>query len=182
MRLSKEKELCQLIEETLKTSLVQHNLVPGIMSTKGNSYEKEELKWEKPSLEKKTQELYLQPKALHSNLNESKNSSYTEQTKTEMPDMNTVLSEVKDAFILESKDSSELDEKKRLPDMTPLCQVHGTYIVAESKDGLYLLDQHAAHERIFYEEIYNKMGSPSHFQQPLLVPLTIECTTAKWQI
>lgn len=67
----------------------------------------------------------------------------------------------------------------RFPLLLPLAQVHGTYIVAQSDDGFYLIDQHAAHERIYYEVFYHKMGEKSSHQQPLLIPLTIECTLSE---
>lgn len=71
---------------------------------------------------------------------------------------------------------------RRLPFLLPLAQVHGTYIVAQSEDGFYLLDQHAAHERIYYEIFNRKMGEKNHHQQPLLIPLTIECTRSEAEI
>lgn len=78
--------------------------------------------------------------------------------------------------------SDALKEEPRLPVMTPLAQVHGTYIVAQTEDGFYLLDQHAAHERIYYEIYAKKLGEDHHKQYPLLVPLTIECTPAEAEV
>ena len=66
--------------------------------------------------------------------------------------------------------------------MTPLAQVHGTYIVAQSEDGFFLLDQHAAHERIYYEIYSKKLGEANHHQYSLLIPMTIECTPAEAEI
>ncbi|PRZ15458.1 DNA mismatch repair protein MutL [Laceyella sediminis] len=70
----------------------------------------------------------------------------------------------------------------RLPEMEPLAQVHGTYIVAQSKDGFYLIDQHAAHERIYYEIYSRKLGEENTKQYPLLIPLTIECSPAEAEL
>jgi DNA mismatch repair protein MutL len=54
-----------------------------------------------------------------------------------------------------------------------LDQIHGTYIVAETSEGLALVDQHAAHERIIYEELMVAFAKkPSHAQK-LLLPLTL---------
>ncbi|WP_028610634.1 DNA mismatch repair endonuclease MutL [Paenibacillus harenae] len=62
------------------------------------------------------------------------------------------------------------------PELHWIGQHHGTYIVAQSEDGLYLIDQHAAHERINYEYFFHKFGNPEAASQQLLVPLTLELT------
>ncbi|ANY69110.1 DNA mismatch repair protein MutL [Paenibacillus sp. BIHB 4019] len=62
------------------------------------------------------------------------------------------------------------------PELHWIGQLHGTYIVAQSEEGLYLIDQHAAHERINYEYYYAKFGMPEAASQQLLVPLTLEFT------
>ncbi len=53
-------------------------------------------------------------------------------------------------------------------------QVHKTYLVAESPDGIFLVDQHTAHERILYEEGLARIERSGGVRQPLLVPATIE--------
>lgn len=62
------------------------------------------------------------------------------------------------------------------PELHWIGQHHGTYIVAQADDGLYLIDQHAAHERINYEYYLHKFGNPLAASQGLLVPLTLEFT------
>ena len=54
-----------------------------------------------------------------------------------------------------------------------LGQVQSTYVVAEGPDGVYLIDQHAAHERVLFEEICERDGRQS---QRLLEPVPIELT------
>ena len=65
------------------------------------------------------------------------------------------------------------------PKLYPIGQLHGTYIVAQNEDGLFLIDQHAAHERIHYEYYYEKFGQPQKASQQLLVPITLEFTPAE---
>jgi DNA mismatch repair protein MutL len=67
-------------------------------------------------------------------------------------------------------------QKPAFPELHWIGQHHGTYIVAQAEDGLYLIDQHAAHERINYEYYYRKFGNPEAASQQLLVPLTLEFT------
>lgn len=62
------------------------------------------------------------------------------------------------------------------PQLFPVGQLHGTYIVAQNEDGLYLIDQHAAHERINYERFYELFGHPEEASQELIVPITLEFT------
>lgn len=65
------------------------------------------------------------------------------------------------------------------PELYWIGQLHGTYIVAQAEEGLYLIDQHAAHERINYEYYYRKFGNPEAASQQLLVPLTLEFTSGE---
>ncbi|WP_284640008.1 DNA mismatch repair endonuclease MutL [Paenibacillus silviterrae] len=63
------------------------------------------------------------------------------------------------------------------PKLYPIGQMHGTYIVAQNEEGLFLVDQHAAHERINYEHYYELFGKPVEASQELLVPITLEFTS-----
>lgn len=62
------------------------------------------------------------------------------------------------------------------PELSWIGQLHGTYLIAQSEDGLYMIDQHAAHERINYEYYVEKFGRPQQASQPLLIPITLEMT------
>ncbi|AKG53249.1 MutL [Dehalogenimonas sp. WBC-2] len=61
-----------------------------------------------------------------------------------------------------------------LPALRPLGQVAGCYILAEGPDGLYIIDQHAAHERIMYEKTLAARARQNPSSQSLLQPQTIE--------
>jgi DNA mismatch repair protein MutL len=62
----------------------------------------------------------------------------------------------------------------RLPPLRVVGQVGQTYIIAESPDGMYLIDQHAAHERVTYERLMADRGAGGFDQQNLLIPQTVE--------
>jgi DNA mismatch repair protein MutL len=53
-------------------------------------------------------------------------------------------------------------------------QVHGTYIVAQTRDGIVVVDQHAAHERLVYERMKVQMAGEGVRRQALLVPEVVE--------
>lgn len=57
-----------------------------------------------------------------------------------------------------------------------LLQVHNSFILAETRDGLIIVDQHAAHERILYERIMARFKSGGAEGQRLLFPFTIRLT------
>ncbi|MEE8620187.1 MAG: DNA mismatch repair endonuclease MutL [Dehalococcoidia bacterium] len=61
-----------------------------------------------------------------------------------------------------------------LPVLRVLGQLTNTYIIAEGPDGLYLIDQHAAHERILYDQILAQWAQKEVEVQGLLQPITIE--------
>jgi DNA mismatch repair protein MutL len=61
-----------------------------------------------------------------------------------------------------------------LPVLRILGQLANTYIIAEGPDGLYLIDQHAAHERILYDRILAQWAQKEVEVQGLLQPITIE--------
>lgn len=57
-------------------------------------------------------------------------------------------------------------------------QIHDTYIVAQTRDGLILVDQHAAHERIVYERLKASLAANGVERQILLIPEIVECDEA----
>lgn len=65
------------------------------------------------------------------------------------------------------------------PELTLIGQHHGTYLIAQNDTGLYLIDQHAAHERINYEYYYEQFGNPADASQELLLPITLEFTPSE---
>jgi len=58
-------------------------------------------------------------------------------------------------------------------------QVHGTYIVAQTRDGIVVVDQHAAHERLVYERMKTQMAQGSVTRQALLTPEVVELDPAE---
>src|SRR5699024_12291894 len=67
--------------------------------------------------------------------------------------------------------------EERIPMMYPIGQLQGTYILAQNENGLYMIDQHAAQERIKYDFFKKKLGNPINEWQQLLMTLTYEFTT-----
>ena len=71
---------------------------------------------------------------------------------------------------------------KSLPALRPVGQVSGTYIIAEGPDGLYIIDQHAAHERILFEKIREQSTLRKVEIQGLLEPATFEVSPGQDEV
>lgn len=65
-------------------------------------------------------------------------------------------------------------KEPRIKKMFPVGLVHGTYIIAENEEGMFVVDQHAANERINYEKYLYKLGTHEKQITDLLFPITIE--------
>ena len=59
-------------------------------------------------------------------------------------------------------------------DLKAICQIKNSYIIAEGQDDIFIVDQHAAHERVWYEILKNNASSKQPQSQPLLVSETFE--------
>ena len=68
----------------------------------------------------------------------------------------------------------EKEEKREFPMMEPVGQVLGVYIVCHSEKGMYLMDQHAAAERINYEKYKKAMANPTKDTISMLFPINLE--------
>ncbi|MGH2534067.1 MAG: DNA mismatch repair endonuclease MutL [Thermomicrobiales bacterium] len=66
--------------------------------------------------------------------------------------------------------------RRSVPMLRVLGQVAATFIIAEGPEGMYLIDQHAAHERVMYEKILGQMDRNGMDRQPLLDPLVVDLT------
>jgi DNA mismatch repair protein MutL len=73
-------------------------------------------------------------------------------------------------------DETSLDA---LRDLRPLGQIHDSFIVAAGRDGLWIIDQHVAHERILFEKVLAARGRGAPETQGLLMPLVIQLTAAQ---
>jgi DNA mismatch repair protein MutL len=66
-----------------------------------------------------------------------------------------------------------------LSDLRPLGQIHESFIIAAGRDGLWIIDQHVAHERILFEKVLRQQARGSVERQQLLMPILLELTAAQ---
>jgi DNA mismatch repair protein MutL len=93
--------------------------------------------------------------------------------------------EVKESYLQESFDLTFMEEelerieerKVKLPSFDYIGTLAGTYLLFQNEDGLYLLDQHAAEERVRYEYYHRKLGEIKLAVTDLLIPYELELST-----
>ena len=66
-----------------------------------------------------------------------------------------------------------------LKDLRPLGQIHQSFIIAAGRDGLWIIDQHVAHERILFEKVLKQRASGHPEVQRLLMPLVLRLSPAQ---
>lgn len=140
-------------------------------------------------ISKTLRELTLIPKAKHEEIKPSPITSYSVSEEPSVYNDNYKdydnVEEVRLDFDLAPNNNEETFEEieepnkpaERLKKMYPVGLVHGTYIICENEDGMYIIDQHAAAERINYEKYFTEMKKVKHDTTALLVPIKIELPT-----
>ena len=82
---------------------------------------------------------------------------------------------------VEEKEEKSQEQIYRIKEMTPKGIVYLTYIIAENEDGMYIIDQHAAAERINYEKVLKSLKE-NIISVDLLIPIKIELTAPEFLI
>ena len=82
----------------------------------------------------------------------------------------------------ENFDSDSFDKQKSYPLGSAIAQAHGTYIISENENGLILIDQHAAHERIVLEKIREGFLNSNIQKQILLIPEVVKLSEDHFEV
>jgi len=176
-----------VIDINVDPSLVDVNIHPTKMDIKFSKF-KELKELIKNMIESKIKELMLIPKIEVEEKKEIPKRKYEAITlnfdevreDTENYVLNDDIQELEESPFLDEienkvEDIKEIEEKvERMPVLYPVGTVHGTYIIAQNELGMYLIDQHAAKERINYEICLEKLTSMDASNIRLLLPITLE--------
>ncbi|SDC60531.1 DNA mismatch repair protein MutL [Terribacillus halophilus] len=178
VRFSKEKELFEAVEQLVGKALRQQRLIPEAVVPKQKKIQERS---EQQSFTFFDNQPVKEPQP------EPDRWFFDEVKETALPiieEEREVQSE-SEIFIDSANDKadepqysieSENELDYSVPPMYPIGQHHGTYILAENEEGLFLVDQHAAQERIKYEYFREKIGEVEKELQELLIPLTFDFT------
>jgi DNA mismatch repair protein MutL len=77
------------------------------------------------------------------------------------------------------EEAQSVADEVALASLKPLGQVRDSFILAVNADGLWIIDQHVAHERVLFEKILRERSQPAQDGQRLLMPLIVELTPAQ---
>ncbi|MCY8909068.1 DNA mismatch repair endonuclease MutL [Bacillus atrophaeus] len=193
VRLSKETELHELIRDGIKDVFKQQQLIPSAQLPKKSApvikNEQQFMNFDtRPAEQKpeKTSEPSYSPMKLSSVVKEPAETEEEIRTDIPVPDPlietdqgdHTAYAELQpEAAESEQELVQEHSQSERVPIMYPIGQMHGTYILAQNENGLYIIDQHAAQERIKYEYFREKVGEVEPEVQDMIVPLTFHYST-----
>ena len=150
IKFSKLEELLELVKKTITSKLNRQTLIPEASIT------------DFPIVEE-VQEPILKENTIIEN-------------KPKYEEITLDFNVQEEPVIYEKKEEKE----ERLPLLYPVGLVHGTYIVCQNEIGMYLIDQHAAKERINYEMFKEKLTNPTKENIPMLLPLTIELSNNEY--
>ena len=199
VRLSKEQELQQLVTDTIKDVFAEETLIPraaeGAINrqvTRDKSEQvplafDEEAHFDEPKSDRSDTRSVSDVNTdsfEHKQIPEEPRSEDRKRTETVRADANKdiLFEEKKERQATHVYEEEISRQRERVPKLYPIGQHHGTYILAENESGLYLIDQHAAQERILYEYFREKVDDPPKTQQDLLVPYTIELTNQEHDV
>lgn len=157
IKFSNFEDLKELVSNTIKDRIKKINLISHIEVEEEST---EELKEEKPK------KVYEEIKLDFDTAISEDTTNYT--VSSDFLDDEPVIKE------------EVVEEKERMPIMYPVGSVHGTYIICQNEKGMYLIDQHAAKERINYEICLEKLTNLDNKNIKLLIPITLEYSTNEY--
>ncbi|HMB44880.1 MAG TPA: DNA mismatch repair endonuclease MutL [Candidatus Methanoperedens sp.] len=143
VRLSHERDICDMVKQAVKNALSKNDLIPDIKIPL-----QQPLLYETPAAD---------PLQVKETINYFKPSAKDTQRRLRRSDR-AGMEIVK-------------EQNNEMPDMKVIGQVDSIYILAGTKNGLMIIDQHAAHERVFFELVRESKRDDS---QELIVPVNIE--------
>ena len=158
IKFSKMDTLKELVTKLIETNLKELTLIPTVSVRDNYSVSEVKTQIKKSEQEEKKQT--------------------TEEVKYE----NITLDfEIQEKTNTETKQEEKEEVSYRIKEMTPRGIVYLTYIIAENEDGMFIIDQHAAAERINYEKVL-KLLKETNIPLDLLIPVKIELSTPEFLI
>ena len=164
IKFSNMDELIKLIQTTIINTLKDKLLIPKI---EVSTNDKVETKYENISLDL-NRTIREDDTAYTSKLSDLVNFNNQDSIEdlSSITDENTLLNKITEV--------EKQEENKKLPELYPIGLALGTYIICQNELGVYLIDQHAAKERINYEIVLYNLSHPNNNIMTPLIPINIE--------
>lgn len=189
IRMSKEGELLTLIRTSIQKAIQKNVIVPGATKKAVQKKPSEQSTlWARPEQKSwKAEEVPVVEERPYVEVREEVNTETTspplapivESTPYEpVQEQEIVQDEWTIHETVEPLEEQERPATSNFPQLFPVGQVHGTYIIAQNEDGFFMIDQHAAQERIKYEFFRDKLKKAENEErQLLLLPLQFHYST-----
>lgn len=174
IRFSKERSLIDLVENMVNNAFKSVSLIPEMQGPKKEKIQTEQSTMHLDPTFDVSDSFSIQNKEM-----EQSEIQHIQDTKSDVQEDDLSLTNPSPVQVQETalnNDFSEHYDKDRVPVLYPIGQLQGTYILAQNERGFYMIDQHAAQERIKYEFFKKKVGETTAELQQLLMPLTFEFT------
>lgn len=156
IKFSKQEELQELLQKTITNALLKLVLVPEIKSSEKVVSNIEKITTINKDLDFKSQE----------------------EIKPEYQEI-TFDFNVQEKQSLYNNDFQET-QKEKVQKIMPVGIIHNTYIVGENDEGMHIIDQHAAQERINYEKYKKELGKETKELTEVLIPIKLEFTNEEF--
>ena len=177
VKFTEERMLLSLIKSTIHDKLKTLSLIPEMKEETPKQVfvnETLDLRQEEPVKEKqpyKYESLKFTTKEEKPSLVKEDFVNYINNLVEKKKEKEAVVEDIAQEPVKE--EDREETRRPSLPRLEYIGQYLGTYLIAQNEEGLYLIDQHAAAERIRYENYYEKMSNVAVASTELLIPITL---------
>lgn len=174
IRFDKNSEVEDFVAEAIRTALKGEKAVPKI--TKNDGFVKDESFTYKPEISKPSAEQAVIPVDYKEQIDET-----DDQEQVDIKSFLTTKRQeaVETEKITEMPDPvpEQVNRPFDFEDLTVIGAVFNTYILAQDDENFYMIDQHAAHERVFYEKLMDQYNASEKFSQQMLMPLSFSVSS-----
>ena len=174
IRFDKNSEVEDFVAEAIRTALKGEKAVPEI--TKNDGFVKDESFAYKPEISKPSAEQAVIPVDYKEQIDET-----DDQEQVDIKSFLTTKRQeaVETEKITEMPDPvpEQVNRPFDFEDLTVIGAVFNTYILAQDDENFYMIDQHAAHERVFYEKLMDQYNASEKFSQQMLMPLSFSVSS-----
>lgn len=172
VRFSEEAQLLELIKETISSSLLRSNLIVNKDKEDVNDDPFDSIVFDDEEEEDKEDDIFEKKETV---FEEVKPVEIIPEKKVEKEEIKPVQTSF-DFINKEIKDDTEVE---KITELHFVGQLFGTYILAQNDDFFYMIDQHAANERINYEKIIKDLKNEKIVKYDLLIPIKLSFTQSE---